>query len=101
MSEMKSEEQFGIEKVLSDVDKGKLYELMRMPGWKVLIGLVDNLQYDWAEQIMSHDYSGDNDTKIIQDLLKKQGMRNGLVQFFRHLQLWKRAQDRQIDNDTK
>lgn len=81
----------------SDIDKGKLYELMRTPGWTVLVQLVDTLQYDWAEQIMARDYTGADSQKIIQDLLRKQGQRDGLVRFFRSLQVWKRAQDRALD----
>lgn len=90
-------EDFSIEKGLSDRDKSVLHDMMRTPGWKVLIQLVDKLQYDWAEQIMSHDYSTADNQKIIQDLLKKQGMRNGLVAFFRTLQVKKRAWDEELD----
>lgn len=94
-------EDFSIEKGLTDTEKSVLHDMMRTPGWKVLIRLVDRLQFDWAEQIMSKDYGTSDNQKIIQDLMKKQGMRNGLVQFFRALQIWKRARDKELDKDNE
>lgn len=97
---MPSEEQsFPIEKSLSDTDKASLHEMMRAPGWKVLIQLIDNIQVDWAEQVMARDYTGNNQESIIQDLLRKQGQRDGLVRFFRALQLWKKNRDRDLVKD--
>jgi len=87
---------FPIERLLSDMDKVKLYEMMRTPGWKVLIQLLDNIQVDWAEQVMSRDYTGSDQGVIIQDLLRKQGQRDGLVRFFRALQMWKKSRDRDL-----
>lgn len=100
---MKSEDTktFPIEKLLSDMDKVKLFEMMRTPGWKVLIQLLDNIQVDWAEQIMSRDYTGHDQEVIVQDLLRKQGQRDGLVRFFRALQVWKQARDRELTKVEK
>jgi len=100
---MESEDKkaFPIEKLLSDMDKGKLHEMMRTPGWKILIQLIDNIQVDWAEQIMSRDYTGQDQNVIIQDLLRKQGQRDGLVRFFRTLQVWKKARDRDLTDVGK
>lgn len=100
---MKSEEKqsFPIERLLTDMDKVKLHEMMRTPGWKVLIQLLDNIQVDWAEQIMGRDYTGNKQEVIIQDLLRKQGQRDGLVRFFRALQMWKKARDRDLTDVNK
>lgn len=102
-SENNSRSLFPINKLVDDNDKQKLLETMQSPGWRILFSLIDSVQLDWADQFLGRKLTdlSSSDDELFKDLLHKKGMRDGIIKLFNALTIWKRAQEREKENDKK
>lgn len=80
-----------LSQLLTDEERDDLAEVLMLPGFKVQMKIARLLQADWGDQLINANYRHTNHDLISNFVVDAQGMKRGLVAYFRMMALYRKA----------
>lgn len=80
-----------LSELITDDERDELSELLVMPGFKVMMKMARLLQADWGDQLINANYRNSDRDLISNFVVNAQGMKHGLVAYFRMMAVLRKA----------
>lgn len=80
-----------LSEMLTDDERDALADTLSSPGYRVMHKISRLLQADWGDQLISANYRNTPPEAIANFVVDAQGMKNGLIAYFRMLNVYKKV----------